>query len=142
MSEVYKTKIGFAGSYSFGKKLILEGHVNSWFFTENKEFFNGNSIQQKPLISAQLHVAYLFTPGIWIAFSAGQSGMGETLVNEVEKNDLQNSSRFGAAFSYKLSKHNALKIAFTSGLSTRYGADFTSVILAYQFIWFDKMTKQ
>ena len=138
----WATKIGLAGSYSFGRKLILEGHVNSWFFTENKEFFNGNSIQQKPLISAQLHVAYLFTPGIWIAFSAGQSGMGETLVNEVEKNDLQNSSRFGAAFSYKLSKHNALKIAFTSGLSTRYGADFTSVILAYQFIWFDKKTQQ
>ena len=67
--------------------------------------------------------------------------MGETVVNEVEKEDLQNSSRFGAAFAYRLSKHNALKIAITSGLSTRYGADFTSVILAYQFIWFDNKTK-
>ena len=136
----WATKIGFAGSYTFRKKLILEGHVNSWLFTENKEFFNGNSIEQKPLISVQLHMAYLFTPGIWIAFSAGKSGMGETIVNGVEKDDLQNSSRFGAAFAYKLSKHNALKIAFTSGLSTRYGADFTSIILAYQFLWFDKKT--
>lgn len=138
----WATKIGFAGSYTFHKKLILEGHVNSWLFTENQEFFNGNSIKQKPLISVQLHVAYLFTPGIWMAFSAGQSGMGETVVNGIEKDDLQNSSRFGAAFAYRLSKHNALKIAFTSGLSTRYGADFTSVILAYQLIWFDKLTKQ
>ena len=136
----WATKIGFAGSYTFHKKLTLEGHVNSWLFTENKEFFNGNSIKQKPLISVQLHVAYVFTPGIWIAFSAGKSGMGETVVNGVEKDDLQNSSRFGAAFAYKLSKHNALKIAFTSGLSTRYGADFTSIILAYQFLWFDKKT--
>lgn len=31
----WATKIGFAGSYTFRKKLILEGHVNSWFFTEN-----------------------------------------------------------------------------------------------------------
>ncbi len=134
----WTTKIGFGGSYTFHKKLILEGHLNSWFFTENKEFFNGNTIKQKPLIAVQLHVAYLFTPGIWIAFSAGQSGMGETVVNGIEKNDLQNSTRFGAAFAYKLNKHNALKIALTSGLSTRYGADFTSVILAYQFLWFDK----
>jgi hypothetical protein len=37
-----------------------------------------------------------------------------------------------------LSQHNALKIAITSGLSTRYGADFTSVLIAYQYLWFDK----
>lgn len=81
----WATKLGFAGSYTFRKKLILEGHVNLWLFTETKEFFNGNRIKQKPLISVQLHVAYLFTQGIWIAFSAGQSGMGETIVNGVKK---------------------------------------------------------
>ena len=134
----WATKLGFAGSYTFRKKLILEGHVNSWLFTENKEYFNGNTIKQKPLISVQLHVAYLFTPGIWIAVSGGQGGMGETIVNGVERDNLQNSSRYGAAFAYRISKHSALKIAFTSGLSTRYGADFTSVLLAYQFLWFDK----
>jgi len=138
----WATKIGLAGSYAVRTKLILEGHINSWLFTENKEFFNGNSIKQKPLISAQIHTTYIFKPGIWLALSLGRSFAGETVVNGVEKNDLQNSSRYGAAFAYKLSKHNALKIAFTKGLSTRYGADFTSVILAYQFLWFDNITKQ
>lgn len=134
----WATKLGFAGSYTIRKKFILEGHVNSWLFTQNKEFYNGNTIKQKPLIIVQLHVAYLFAPGIWIAVSGGQSGMGETIVNGVEKDDLKNSSRFGAVFAYKLSKQHALKIAFTSGLSTRYGADFTTVLLAYQLMWFDK----
>jgi len=65
--------------------------------------------------------------------------MGETIVNGVEKDDLQQNSRFGAAFAYRLSKQNALKIAFTSGVSTRYGANFTTFLVAYQFMWFDKI---
>jgi len=132
-------KTGLAASYTIRKKLILEGHLSSWFFTENKEFWNGNSIRQKPLLSSQLHVTYVFKPGIWVAASIGRTAMGETIVNDIEKNDLQNNSRYGAAFAYRFNKHNALKIGFSSGVSTRYGANFTTVLLAYQFMWFDKI---
>ena len=64
--------------------------------------------------------------------------MGEPILNGVEKDDLQNSSRYGAMFAFRLNRHNALKLGFSSGISTRYGANFTSLLLAYQFIWFDK----
>ena len=134
-------KLGIASSYTFFKKLTLELHANSWFFTENKEFFNGNTIRQKPLLSLQLHITYVFKPGVWIALSTGRSGLGETIVNGVEKNDLQQNSRIGLTFAHKLSKHHALKAGITSGISTRYGANFTTVLIAYQFMWFSK-TKQ
>jgi hypothetical protein len=133
----WSTKLGLAGSYSFGRSLILEGHVYSWLFSANSEFFNGNVLEQKPLLVTQLHATYVFKPGLWLAVSAGRSYLGETMVNGDEKNDEQNTSRLGAAFSYRLGLHSALKIAVTSGLSTRYGADFTSILLAYQFMWFD-----
>jgi hypothetical protein len=134
----WAVKLGVAGSYVLLKKIIFEGHLNTWVFTENKDFFNGNSIKQKPLISAQIHVSYIFKPGIWLAASVGRSGMGETLINGIEKNDKQKNSRFGAAFAYRISKNHALKIAYTSGISTRYGANFNTIMLAYQFMWFDK----
>jgi len=133
----WAVKLGIAGSYTFIKRLTLEAHLNFWFFTENREFFNGNTIKQKPLMSAQMHLTWVFKPGVWVAVSYGRSAFGETVVNGIEKDDLQNSSRIGAAFAYKLSKHNAIKIAITSGLTTRYGADFTSVLLVYQFMWFE-----
>ncbi|MCD4664557.1 MAG: hypothetical protein K8R68_04735 [Bacteroidales bacterium] len=88
-----------------------------------------------------MHITYIFKPGIWVAVSIGRTAMGETIVNDIEKNDLQNNSRFGAAFAYKLNKHNALKFGFSSGVSTRYGTNFTTVLLAYQFMWFDKNKK-
>ena len=131
-------KGAIAASYTIKKKLTFEGHLISWFFTENKEFYNGNTIDQKPLLAAHIHISYVIRPGIWLAVSAGTSGLGETIVNGVEQNDLQRNSRYGAAFAYRISKHHALKIAFTSGISTRYGADFNTVLLAYQFMWFDK----
>lgn len=134
----WSTKLGVAASYSIGQRIILEGHLNTWLFTENDEFFNGNILQQQPLLTAQLHGSYIIKPGIWLAVSGGKSFLGGTRLNGVEKDDEQNTTRLGAAFSYRLSSHNALKLAITSGLSTRYGADFTTVLLAYQFIWFDK----
>lgn len=131
-------KAGLAASYTIKKKLTFEGHLVSWFFTENKSFFNGNTIYQKPVVGAQLHVSYVFKPGIWLAVSAGATGLGKTVVNGVEQDNLQRNSRFGLAFAYRLSRHHSLKIAFTSGVSTRYGANFTTLLVAYQFMWFDK----
>jgi len=130
-------KTALAASYTIKKKLTFEGHLISWFFTENKAFYNGNTIAQKPLVAAHVHISYVFKPGLWIAVSAGTSGLGETIINDVEQDDLQRNSRFGAAFAFRINKHNALKIAFTSGVSTRYGADFKTLIVAYQFMWFE-----
>ena len=134
-------KIGLAGSYAFSKRFVLEAQVNSWFFTENSSFYNGNTLKQNPLISVQVHGIYSFKPGVWLAASIGRSFMGETKLNGVEKNDGKNDWRYGAVFVYRINRQNALKIGFTTGLSTRYGADFTSFFLAYQFTWFDKNSK-
>jgi len=131
-------KGALAASYTIKKKLIFEGHLISWFFTENKEFFNGNTVYQKPLVAAQLHISYVFKSGIWLAVSGGTSGLGETVVNGVEQDDLQRNSRYGAAFAYRINKNHSLKIAYTSGVSTRYGANFNTILLAYQFMWFNK----
>jgi len=131
-------KLGLAGSYTIQKKLILEGHLNSWFFTENDEFFDGQTIKQKCQLNAQIHVSYIFKPGVWIAISTGRDAMGETVLNGIEQGNLQQNSRFGVAFAYRLNQHNALKFAFTNGITTRYGANFTSMALVYQYIWFDK----
>ncbi len=131
-------KLTLAGSYTLAKRVVLEGHFNSVFFTENDSFFNGNTLKQKPLLSTQFHATYIIKPGVWVAASIGRSYLGETVLNGEEQDNLQNTSRYGVVFSYKLKQHSALKLGFTSGITARYGANFTSIILAYQFIWFDK----
>ena len=127
-----------AGSYQPVKKIFLEFHIDSWFFTENSSFNNGGKLTQKPLLTAQLHMAYLFSPKFWVSGSVGQIGYGETSINGIEQNNDLKNSRYGITASYKLNKLGSLKFAATNGLYIASGANFTTALLGYSFVWFDK----
>jgi hypothetical protein len=129
---MFRPSIG--GSVQLGK-WILESHLNLWLFTKNNSFFNGNSLSQEPLLALQIHIIHEFQPGLWAAVSIGRSGGGETIINDLKQDNLQRNSRFGAALAIPLSGPHSLKLVFTSGVTTRYGADFTTFGLAYQYRW-------
>ena len=131
-------KLGLVGSYAIKRKLVFELHLLGWFFGDNKNFFNGHVISQNPLLIAQLHASYVFKPGVWVAVSVGKTTFGTTSVDGVSQDDYQKSGRLGATFSYRVAQHHSIKLAYTTGFSTRYGADFNTIILAYQFLWFKK----
>lgn len=134
----FALKVGLAASYTFWERLILELHANSWYFTKNKDYFGGNTLAQEPLLSFQTHITYIFSPKFWTALSIGRSALGETSLNGVERDDLQNNSRAGLTLSYRLHPQHSLKFATSTGVTTRYGADFTSIVFAYQYLWFNK----
>ncbi len=118
------------------KKWIFETFLNAWFFTTNSQFFNGNTLAQKPLVGIQLHGIYMFRPGIWAAVSAGKGWGGETSLNGLEKNDTQDNTRFGTTLAFPLkTPHSGLRLTWTNGITTRYGANFTSFAVAYTYIW-------
>ena len=131
-------QIKVAASYWLTKKLILEYHADSWFFTKNTSFYNGKTVTQEPLFTTQLHIAYLFNPKFWVSASIGQVAWGETTVDNVEKNNDQENSRYGITASYRIKKLGSLKLAITNGLYTTSGNDFTSFLFGYTFLWFDK----
>ena len=127
-----------AASYQISKKVIIEGHTSVWFFTKNDSFFPDSSLQQEPLFGAQINTAYIFNPGMWMSVALGAVSNGRTIINGVKKDNLQNNSRFGFTFSYKVNRTNNLKFIATNGLLTNVGADFTTYLLAYTYIWMGK----
>lgn len=131
-----------AASYQPTKKIILEFHIDSWFFTENSSFNNGNTLTQKPLLTTQLHMAYLFNPKFWVSGSIGQVALGETSINGIEQDNNQKNSRYGFTASYKLNKLGSLKFSVTNGLYIASGGKFTSVLLGYSYTWFDKSQRK
>jgi len=128
-----------AGSYFVTKNFILELHVDSWFFTENTNYIGGNTLKQKPLLSTQLHMAYIFNPKMWLSASIGQVGGGETILNDIPQGNYQKNSKYGATFSYKVGKNSSLKVAVTDGLFIYGQGDFTTYLVGYTILWFDKM---
>jgi len=69
------------------------------------------------------------------AFCLGLANGGETTVDGDFKANLQRNSRLGSTLSIPIAPRHSLKIAYTSGLSTRLGADFDSISVLYQYIW-------
>jgi hypothetical protein len=129
----FKASMGMSYNVS---KWVFELHLNSWLFTKNNEFYNGNKLEQSPMFSGQAHVIYTFKQGFWGAISYGLVNGGATTLNDIEKDDDLLSERVGAVLTVPLFPMNSLKFVVSSGISARYGAKFTTVGLTYQYSWF------
>ncbi len=53
----------------------------------------------------------------------------------VRKADLQRNSRIGATLSLPIGQRHSLKLAGTTGLTTRIGGDFDALAVAWQYVW-------
>jgi len=112
----------------------LEGAASVWLFTTNSDFFGG-TLAQDPLWTIQANVSYTFDGGAWVALDGGWGSGARAKVDGVPGSTRQENARFGVTAAYPLTRRTALKLAWVSGLSTRLGADFDSLILLYQYRW-------
>jgi hypothetical protein len=113
----------------------LEFYGSAAFFTANREYVKTSTLKQSPIGATQGHVAYTFRQGLWASFDAIYYFGGQTTVDGVKRNDLKSNWRYGSTFSLPLAKQHSLKFVVSSGLLTRIGSDFSSVGVAYQYVW-------
>ena len=117
-------------------KWILEGALGVTFYTDNDEFYPGNSVrQQDPLYAAQAHVIYNFSPALWASLDMTYYVGGTTSVNDVPKADLQQNARWGATISQALNQNNSIKFYFGTGAIVRAGTKFNTAGIAWQYRW-------
>jgi hypothetical protein len=105
------------------------------WFTKNDDFFGGNTREQEPIYSTQLHVTRQFGRGTWGAVSATYYAGGQTSLNGVARDDRQSGSRFGATLALPLGGGHSLKFFGSTGLYARTGSDFDSFGVAWQTVW-------
>lgn len=115
--------------------LTLELAVGATFYTDNDDYFGGQTRSQDPLYSVQGHVIYNFQSGIWIAVDGTYYTGGRTTVDGVEKDDLQSNTRVGLTVAFPVNRHDSVKVYASSGVSARTGSDFDSVGLLWQYRW-------
>jgi len=129
----YKPEVGIAHEF---RKWTVEGYTGAWFFTDNEKFFPGTSIRtQKPVWGVQAHVTYTFRPRLFAALDGTWYTGGESTIDNHPKADLQRNSRLGATFAFPLTARQALKVAYTTGATTRIGGDFDTVAVVWQMSW-------
>ena len=131
----FKPEIGLALPRG---RWLFEASLGAWFYTDNDAFFGGRRREQESIASVQAHVSYSFRPGWWIAGSSTYYRGGRSTVGGIENDDVQGNSRVGAVLSAPLSAHQSIKLAWSSGVSTRFGGDFDTWGVFWQYAWLRK----
>ena len=130
----FKPEVGV--SVPIRPRWTLDGYAGVWLFGDNHEFYPGlSTLEQDPVTAIQGHVSYTIRPRLWAAFDATWYSGGTTSVNGVSKANTQRNSRIGVTTSLPLASRQSLKLAYTTGATTRVGGDFDTIAVAWQMIW-------
>ena len=107
------------------------------FFSDNTDFFGGNTFSQSPIYAVQGHVIYTFQSGIWMALDGTYFAGGHTSLNGVKSDNEQRNTRAGFTLALPVDRNNSLKLSASTGISTRTGSEFSALGIAWQYRWGD-----
>jgi len=115
---------------------LIELDTAAWFFTTNDDFYGGQVRRQDVLAAFQGHLIYNFGPQFWAALDFTFYEGGSTTVDEQPKNDRQANARVGLTLSLPVTSAQSLRLIGAQGALTRVGSNFTTLGLAWSFLWF------
>jgi hypothetical protein len=130
--------------YTFTPEVGVSKAIDQWtlelaggatFYTDNDDYFNGNTRSQAPLYTAHAHAIYNFRAGIWTSLDVTYLAGGRTTINGVRNSDLQQNWRVGGTLTIPLDVRNSIKLFASSGVSSRTGNDYDLVGIAWQYRW-------
>ena len=107
------------------------------FFSDNTDFFGGNTFAQAPIYAVQGHILYTFQSGVWMALDGIYFAGGRTALNGVKSDNEQANTRAGFTLALPIDTHNSLKLSASTGITTRTGSEFSAVGVAWQYRWGD-----
>ena len=105
------------------------------FYTDNGDFFGGQTRAQAPIYSAQANLIYTFAPSCWLAVNAAYFAGGRTTVDGVKNNDQQEGPRFGATFAFPVNRYHSVKFYAATGYNADRHHDFEVFGIAWQYRW-------
>jgi hypothetical protein len=104
-------------------------------FTDNTNFYNGNTLARAPFYVVQAHLLHSFPNGVWIALDGTYFTGGRTTLNGVKDDNMQTNTRAGITLAIPVDRGNSLKLYASTGTSTRTGTEFTALGMAWQYRW-------
>ena len=132
----FKPEVGVAvpkGRWDF------DVYFGVWLFTDNRDFYPGGRTRSQERVKAlQGHVSHTFRPRLWAAVDATWYQGGSASVDAGEPSGAMNNSRLGATVSFPMGRQQSLKVAYSSGVAVRTGANFRTLSVGWQFLRFTR----
>ena len=133
--------------WSFKPEIGLEQPLGKWFadasaglwvFGKNTDYYGGHVLVQAPLSIYQAHLGYNFRESQWLAANINYYSAGATSVSGATPLNSLANSRYGLTYSQPFVTGVSAKLAWSHWLNGRYGQDFSTTNLTFQYRWFDR----
>ena len=113
-----------------------------WLYTTNSaEFHIPRPAPQteEPIGSFEGHLSRDFGRGAWASLDGNFWWGGVTALSSFRNPETkQTSSRIGGTVSLPFTKHQSVKVAYSHGAYIRFGGDYSTLQVAWQYSWIGK----
>jgi len=133
----FKPELGYSQRWGHW---VLDGYAGVWFYTTNPAYYSIPTPQpqtESPIGALEGHLSYDFKKGrLWASLDGNFWWGGITALNGIRNRDTkQTSSRIGATASVPFTKHQPVKVSYSDGAFIRFGGNYNSVSVAWQYSW-------
>jgi len=119
------------------RKWTFEASAGVWLFSTNHSYYPARAVKrQDPVLALQGHVSYSLPRRLWVAVNATWFAGGETRVDGLLNPDFQRNTRMGATLSIPIVGQQSVKLAYSTGTTTRRGSDFNTFNATWQLVMF------
>jgi hypothetical protein len=106
------------------------------FYTDNNEFFNGNTLEQEPIYIVYGHLIHTFRPGLWVSTGMGYDYGGESTINGVNKDDRKQDIAWAFRLAYPINRYSGFNISYIgSRKQESTGLDSDTLTASLSFSW-------
>lgn len=109
---------------------VLELAAGAWMFGDNDDF-QGQTREQNAIGAVEAHVIHVARSGSWASLDVNYYVGGRSYVDGERRPDFQRNSRAGFTLGWPLKRRHLIKLAFSRGVVTESGSDYTIASLAY-----------
>jgi outer membrane putative beta-barrel porin/alpha-amylase len=119
------------------RRWTLDTYAGVWVFTDNDRYYPGHAVrQQDTVVALQAHVSYTLFRRAWLAGDVTWYGGGQSTVDAAVTSDPFRNTRFGGTLAVPIGTRQSVKLAYSDGAATRFGADFTTITAGWQVLIF------
>ena len=105
---------------------------STYFYSDNDEFFGGNTLETDPVPALQAHVIRVIKPGVWASLSAAYGWRGASVVDAVPKRDDKRNLVGAVSFGFPVTPSQSIKVAYiVLKTNTDTGADLDTLAVVW-----------
>jgi hypothetical protein len=130
-----KPEVGVSHPFGREQKWVLDGYANVYFFTDNTRYRGIEILKQRPLPGLEAHLSYSFNDSVWASVDTRYSFRGDTLVNGVNQNNVQENFLLGSQVNVSLNARNTLIFVFGRAMVHQNGPSIRGFTVRYDYTW-------